>query len=187
LTDDQQCRLAAAVAQRIGLSERDRSMVYYAALLHDIGNIGVSDGVLNKPGPLFDAERQLVRAHVQIGNDLLRHIPVLGVVADVVRHHHERFDGAGYPDGLRGEDIPLAARIVAVVDAYFAMLSPRSYRQPLSREMACEELRRGAGSQFDPRVVDAFLAVLNDATGTAAGRISVMEVSLPGLALAASD
>ena len=122
-------------SEHLRLSEYDRSVVYYAALLHDIGNVGVSDGVLNKPGPLLDAERQLVRAHAQIGNDLLRPIPILEPVAEVVRHHHERYDGSRYPDGLQGEAIPIAASIVAVVDAYFAMLAPRSYRVELSWQL----------------------------------------------------
>jgi HD-GYP domain-containing protein (c-di-GMP phosphodiesterase class II) len=160
--DDLGCRLASATAERLGLPDQERSLVYYAALLHDIGNIGVSDGVLNKPGPLLEEERELIRAHVQIGKELLHEVPVLGVVAEIVRHHHERFDGEGYPDRLRGEEIPIAARIVAVADAYFAMLSTRSYRPPLSPELACEELRRSSGSQFDPRVVDAFLSVLEE-------------------------
>jgi len=180
-TDDSAGRLATLTSERLGLSECDRSVVYYAALLHDIGNVGVSDGVLNKPGPLLDAERQLVRAHAQIGNDLLRHIPILEPVAEVVRHHHERFDGSGYPDGLQGEAIPIAARIVALVDAYFAMLAPRSYRVELSPELACEQLRQGSGTQFDPRVVDAFLSALEETGSRAARAAQRLEVPLPGL------
>jgi HD-GYP domain-containing protein (c-di-GMP phosphodiesterase class II) len=153
-------RRARALAEQLGLPEHEQSIVYYATLLHDIGNIGVSDGVLNKPGPLLEAERELIRAHAQIGHDLLQHVPLLQGVAEVVRHHHERYDGGGYPDRLRGEAIPVAARIVAVVDAYGAMLAPRSYRPALTHEQACLELRRGAGTQFDPRVVEAFLAGL---------------------------
>jgi HD-GYP domain-containing protein (c-di-GMP phosphodiesterase class II) len=153
--------LAGDVAEKLGLSEYERSIVYYATLLHDIGNIGVSDGVLNKPGPLLDAERELIHAHAQIGQDLLREVPLLEPVAEVIRHHHERYDGSGYPDGLQGEDIPIAARIVAVADAYGAMLAARSYRPALTRDQACQELRRGAGTQFDPRVVHVFLAALD--------------------------
>jgi hypothetical protein len=152
---------ARPVADRLGLSQYERSTVYYAALLHDIGKIGVSDGVLNKPGPLLEAERELIRAHVQIGHDLLRNLPLLEPVAEVVRHHHERYDGTGYPDGLKGDAIPVAARVVAVVDAYRAMRAPRSYRLALSKEQACRELRRGAGTQFDPHVVEIFLASLD--------------------------
>jgi hypothetical protein len=175
--------LARAVAERLGLSEYERSIVYYAALLHDIGNIGVSDGVLNKPGPLLDAERELIRAHSQIGHDLLREIPVLEAVAAIVRHHHERYDGTGYPDGLQGDEIPIAARIVAVVDAYNAMLAPRSYRPALTSAEACEELRRGAGSQFDPHVVDVFLAALATSAAKEIERMDEIHVGLPGLEL----
>ncbi|MCA1648052.1 MAG: HD domain-containing protein [Chloroflexi bacterium] len=162
---DAASRQARAVAQRLGLSEYQQSSAYYASLLHDIGNIGVSDGVLNKPGPLMDAERELIRAHAQIGQDLLQHIPLLHGVAHIVRHHHERYDGSGYPDGLQGEAIPIEARIVAVVDAYGAMLTTRSYRPPLTREQAWLELKQGAGIQFDSRVVEAFLAELRSDDG----------------------
>jgi HD-GYP domain-containing protein (c-di-GMP phosphodiesterase class II) len=178
------CRLARAVADRLGLSEHERSIVYYAALLHDIGNIGVSDGVLNKPGPLLDAERELIRAHTQIGHDLLREIPVLDAVAGIVRHHHEGYDGSGYPDGLQGDEIPIAARIVAVVDAYGSMLAPRSYRPALTHDQACEELQRGSGTQFDPHVVEAFLVALDDAQAWApTSDDDDVEVALPALNL----
>jgi HD-GYP domain-containing protein (c-di-GMP phosphodiesterase class II) len=178
------CRLARDVAARLGLSEYDQSIVYHAALLHDIGNIGVSDGVLNKPGPLLDAERELIRAHTQIGHDLLREIPVLEAVAGIVRHHHERYDGTGYPEGLQGDAIPIAARIVTVVDAYGSMLAPRSYRPARNHDEACQELRRAAGTQFDPRVVDAFLAALGSADlRTIEHTDGPLEVSLPGLDL----
>jgi HD-GYP domain-containing protein (c-di-GMP phosphodiesterase class II) len=176
------CRLARRVAERLGLSEYERSIVYYAALLHDIGNIGVSDGVLNKPGPLLDAERNLIRAHTEIGHDLLREIPVLAAVAGIVRHHHERSDGTGYPDGLQGDAIPMAARIVAVVDAYGAMRASRSYRPSLTAEQACRELREGAGTQFDPLVVDVFLAALDSAERQAEPSDNdQLEVRLPDL------
>jgi HD-GYP domain-containing protein (c-di-GMP phosphodiesterase class II) len=175
-------RRASMVAERLGLSEHERSIVFYAALLHDVGNIGVSDGLLNKPGPLIDAERELIRAHTQIGYELLREVPLLDVVAGIVRNHHEWFDGSGYPNGLQGDAIPIAARIVAVVDAYGAMLAPRSYRPALSSELACEELRRGAGSQFDPQVVDAFLAVVNSVDArTQVTFDEFTELDLPGI------
>ena len=180
-TDDSAGRLATVVSERLGLSEYDRSVAYYAALLHDIGNVGISDGVLNKPGPLLDAERELVRTHAQIGHDLLRQVSILETVANVVRHHHERYDGSGYPDGLRSEAIPMPARIVAVVDAYFAILSPRSYRPELSPELACSQLRQGSGTQFDPRVVDAFLSVLDNTGAPAARGAQPLEVPLPGM------
>ncbi len=161
-TNEAAARYARRIAARLNLSGQDQSLVCYAALLRDIGKVGVADGVVNKPGPLLPAERELLRAHVRLGHDLLRRVPALRDVAAVVLHHHERYDGAGYPDGLRGEAIPIAARIVGAVDAYCAMLEKRSYREPYSEEWARAELTRGAGSQFDPRVVEAFVAVLDD-------------------------
>ncbi|HEX7239458.1 MAG TPA: HD domain-containing phosphohydrolase, partial [Longimicrobiaceae bacterium] len=134
----------------------------YSALLHDVGKIGVSDGVLNKPGPLLPEERELMRAHVRVGYDLLSNVPALRAVAEVVLHHHEWYDGSGYPDGLKGEEIPVAARIVAAVDAYCAMVTRRSYKEAYTEEHARSELERCAGSQFDPRVVRTLLAVLDD-------------------------
>jgi putative nucleotidyltransferase with HDIG domain len=154
-------RYARLLADELGLSEFERAVVCYAALLHDVGKIGVSDGVLNKPGPLLPEERELVRSHVRVGHDLLRTIPALESVADAVLHHHEWWDGTGYPDGLRGESIPMPARIVAVVDAFGAMVTRRSYKEAYSEEHARDELRRAAGTQFDPHVVEAFVKILD--------------------------
>jgi putative nucleotidyltransferase with HDIG domain len=154
-------RYGRLVAEKLGLSAQEQALVCYSALLHDVGKIGVSDGVLNKPGPLLPEEMELMRAHVRVGHDLLSNVPVLERVADVVLHHHERYDGGGYPDGLRGDEIPLAARIVAVVDAYCAMITRRSYKEAFTEEYAREEVRRCAGTQFDPQVVDAFLSVID--------------------------
>lgn len=153
-------RYARLTAERLNLSDYDLSLVCYAALLHDVGKIGVSDGILNKAGPLLPEERELVRAHVRVGHDLLCKVSALDAIADVVLHHHEWYDGTGYPDGLKGEDIPIASRIVCVVDAYSAMITKRSYKEAYMHERACEELIRCSGTQFDPKVVDAFLAVL---------------------------
>lgn len=155
------CRYARWTAKRLGLTVRERSLVAYAALLHDVGKIAVSDGILHKPGPLLPEEREVVRAHVRIGHDLIARIPALSDVAEAVLHHHERWDGTGYPKGLRGDDIPLAARIVSVVDAFGAMVSHRSYKDAYPLEMARDELSRCAGTQFDPRVVEVFLEVLD--------------------------
>jgi HD-GYP domain-containing protein (c-di-GMP phosphodiesterase class II) len=150
------------IADRLELSQHDRSVVCYTALLHDVGKIGVSDAILNKPGPLLPHELELVRAHVRVGHSLLQRIPALQVVAEAVLHHHEWFDGSGYPDGLAGEQIPVASRIVAVVDAYSAMTTSRCYRRACSQEVAREELVRCAGTQFDPRVVEVFLSLLDE-------------------------
>ncbi|HET7228596.1 MAG TPA: HD domain-containing phosphohydrolase [Longimicrobium sp.] len=154
-------RYARLVAERMGLAAHEQALVCYSALLHDVGKIGVSDGVLNKPGPLLPEEMELMRAHVRVGHDLLRNVPVLEQVAEVVLHHHERFDGDGYPDGLAGDEIPLASRIVAVVDAYCAMITRRSYKEAYTEDHARDEVRRCSGTQFDPTVVDAFLSVVD--------------------------
>ena len=154
-------RYARMIAERLMLSEPERRIVCYAALLHDVGKIGVSDGVLNKPGPLLPEETSLVRAHVRVGHDLLLNVPALRDVAHAVLHHHEWFDGTGYPEGLRGEDIPIASRVVGVVDAYCAMVRRRSYKEPFTADHARAELVRCAGSQFDPAVVETFLVVLD--------------------------
>jgi len=137
-------------------------VVCFGGLLHDVGKIGVSDGVLNKPGKLLPEEWDLMRSHVRIGRDLLSRVPVLSRVAEVVLHHHERIDGKGYPDSLSGEQIPLTARIIAVVDAYSAMTAKRSYKESMSEAEARAELVRCKGTHFDPAVVDAFLAALDD-------------------------
>lgn len=158
---EQVSRYARLIARHLNLTDLERSVVSYAALLHDIGKIGVSDGLLNKPGPLLPEERELVRTHVRVGHDLLHHVPALRPVAHAVLHHHECYDGTGYPHGLTGDAIPVAARIVCVVDAYSAMVTRRSYKDAYSEERAREELRRCAGSQFDPRIVDAFLYVMD--------------------------
>lgn len=154
-------RYSRLTAEELKLEDYDRSLVCYGALLHDVGKIGVSDGVLNKPGPLLPEERELVRAHVRVGHDLIARVPALKTVADIVLHHHEWYDGSGYPEGLKGADIPIAARIVCVVDAYCAMITKRSYKEAYSDERARAELLRCAGTQFDPRVVDAFLKMLD--------------------------
>lgn len=155
------CRHARLIARRMELSAFDQSVVCYAALLHDVGKIGVSDGVLNKPGPLLPEERDLMRAHVRIGHDLLRGVPGMEEVAEVILHHHEWYDGNGYPSRLQGEQIPIGARVVAAVDAYSAMVTRRSYKEAYTDEHARSELRRFSGTQFDPQVVEAFLAVLD--------------------------
>ncbi len=153
---------ARAAAERLGLSDAELRVTCYAALLHDVGKIGVSDGVLNKPGPLLPEERKLVEAHVRIGHDLLNGVPALRDVASAVLYHHERYDGTGYPEGLSGDRIPMASRIVAVVDAYCAMLDERSYKPPYPPEKARAELIRCSGSQFDPRIVPAVLHAIDE-------------------------
>jgi putative nucleotidyltransferase with HDIG domain len=159
---EQVSHYARVAAERLGLSETDLRVTCYAALLHDVGKIGVSERVLNKPGPLLPEERKLVEAHVRIGHDLLHGVPALREVASAVLYHHERYDGGGYPDGLAGEHIPMASRIVAVVDAYCAMIDARIYKEAYPPEIARAELIRCAGSQFDPRVVEAVLRAIDE-------------------------
>jgi len=174
-------RLARLTAAELDLPDDERDVVCFAALLHDVGKIGVSDGVLNKPGPLLPEERDLVRTHVRIGHDLLSRVPSLTPVANVVLHHHEWYDGQGYPDGLSAERIPFAARIVAVADAYCAMITRRAYSDALPEDAAIAELRRCAGSQFDPRVVDAFTRVVASSHASDGGDGVAQCGLLPGL------
>jgi cyclic di-GMP phosphodiesterase len=135
----------------------DDPSLEYGFLLHDVGKIGIADQVLNKPGPLTPGERALIKLHPTIGADILSGVALLqGKGVEVVRSHHERWDGAGYPNGLAGEDIPLSARIFAVADALDAMTSDRPYRSALGWDAATEELLAQAGTQFDPQVVRAF-------------------------------
>jgi diguanylate cyclase (GGDEF)-like protein/putative nucleotidyltransferase with HDIG domain len=154
--------LAGAVARRLGLDGEDVERIAAAALLHDIGKVAVPDSILSKPGALNDEEWQVMRGHTIVGERILRAVPGLGPVARIVRHGHERVDGTGYPDGLRGDEIPVGSRIVLVCDAYDAMTSDRPYRDALTHATAAAQLRAGAGTQFDPRVVDALLQYLSD-------------------------
>jgi two-component system cell cycle response regulator len=151
--------LARAVAEALGLDGEDGELVVRAAELHDVGKVAVPDAILAKPGPLDEAERAFMERHTVIGEAIVEAAPALAPVAALVRASHERWDGAGYPDGLAAEAIPLGARIVAVCDAYSAMVQARPYGPVLDEAEALDELRRCAGSQFDPRVVAAFCAV----------------------------
>jgi two-component system cell cycle response regulator len=151
---------AAATARELGLTGEHVDEIARAAELHDIGKIAIPDSVLHKPGPLDDGEWALMRQHTVIGERILLAAPALKPVAALVRASHERWDGAGYPDQLSGDTIPLGARIVAVCDAYDAMTSDRTYRAAMTPSAAIAELRRCAGSQFDEAVVDAFAATL---------------------------
>jgi diguanylate cyclase (GGDEF)-like protein len=161
-------RLAAAVARQLGLSEDEVTLARLTAELHDVGKTAIPDAILNKPGPLDPAEWEFMKRHTLIGERILAAAPALARVAPLVRATHERSDGTGYPDGLHENEIPLSARIVAVVDAYDAMTADRPYRTPLTSDQAISELRRCAGSQFDPAVTDAFIAVYKAAANKAA-------------------
>ena len=152
--------LCAAIARRLGLDAEERRALDAAARLHDLGKIGVPDVILNKPGSLSDGEWAIMRRHPEWGAETLAHVPGTTALVAAVRAHHERWDGSGYPDGLAGEAIPLAARIVSVADAWHAMTSDRSYRRALDAEHARQEIRDGAGTQFEPRAAEALLSFL---------------------------
>ena len=161
--------LAARVGAQAGLDLPTLEAVAYGALLHDVGKIGVPESILSKPGPLDDSEWDLMRRHPEIGERICRPLSASQRFAPIVRHHHERWDGYGYPDGLRGEAIPLGARIVALVDAFDAMTHDRPYRSALSTPVAVGELWREAGRQFDRALVPLLVVELerdNEGVGT---------------------
>ena len=151
---------AVAVARRMGLSEDEVADVEQVALLHDIGKIGVGDAILNKPGPLTDPEWELMRMHPVIGEEIVASTKGLAHLAPAIRAEHEKWDGKGYPDGLKGEEIPLASRIILVCDTFHAMTSNRPYRKALGAEAALGELQKNAGAQFCPRTVEAFVGMV---------------------------
>ncbi|HVJ50647.1 HD-GYP domain-containing protein [Desulfitobacterium sp.] len=148
------------LAEELKLSEERVEFIKYAGVLHDVGKIGVSETVLNKQGPLTESEWEMIRNHPSIGQNIIQSIDFLFDVSQVVRHHHERIDGKGYPDGLIGEDIPLESRIIAVADSYDAMTSVRSYRQGKSTSAALIELESVAGTQLDAQLVDIFCKIV---------------------------
>lgn len=155
-------KCSAAIARKLGWSEKDVQNLQYVALLHDIGKIGVPDAILNKPSRLSDEEFQVIKKHPVIGNDILKDIHMIKSVAEGALYHHERYDGQGYPFGLAGEDIPLYARIIGIADAYDAMTSNRIYRHKLTMEKVIREFENGRGTQFDPLLTDLFLEMLHD-------------------------
>ncbi len=156
----QHASLALVLADELNLPERERYALWVGGLLHDIGKIGVPAEILRKPGPLTPAEWEIMRQHVTISENIVRGLFDLEEAALAVATHHERYDGYGYPRGLRGQDIPRLGRLLAVVDAYLAMVHDRPYRKGLSEDAAIAELRANAGTQFDPEVVEAFLRAL---------------------------
>jgi putative nucleotidyltransferase with HDIG domain len=148
------------IARQMGLSEKEVEKISHAATLHDIGKIGMRIESLNKKGNLTEEEKKMFRSHPKKGCTILEPISFLQTLIPIIYHHHERYDGLGYPDGKAGEEIPLEARILAVADSYDAMTSTRAYRGAMSREEAIQELKKNAGTQFDPGVVEAFMKVL---------------------------
>jgi HD-GYP domain-containing protein (c-di-GMP phosphodiesterase class II) len=150
---DRVSRIAGAIAREMGLSENQIEQIELAGMLHDIGKIGVEDRILMKPSRLDEDERDLMRRHPMYGASILEPSSALRPLVPIVLHHHENFDGTGYPEGLKGEQIPIGARIIIVADAYEAMTSDRIYRKAIGHERALEQLERHKGVQFDPRVV----------------------------------
>jgi len=162
-------RLALAVARQLGLDTDGQRTVEFGALLHDIGKIAVPKEIVNKPGKLDEREWEIIKTHTVEGQRMLARVGgFMGRVGWIVRSHHERWDGGGYPDGLRGQDIPLAARIISCCDAFDAMTTTRPYRRAMPHSVALAELVRHAGAQFDPHVVDALSAVVERSPGVRA-------------------
>ncbi len=156
---DRVTRISTNIAGIMGCSEEDIEIIGFAGMLHDIGKIGVSDAVLQKRGKLTSEEYEIIKEHPGIGDQILEPLGMLPREQAIIRHHHERWDGNGYPDGLKGKEIPFLARIVSLADAYDAMTSNRVYRGALSHEVAVEEIKRNAGFQFDSIIVKAFISL----------------------------
>ncbi len=148
------------IARRMNLDNLDN--IYVIALLHDIGKIGIPDDILKRVGRLMPDEYALMKQHTEFGRMILTDVPSVPGITEGAKYHHEHYDGSGYNEGLRGENIPLIGRIICVADAYDAMTSPRSYRRGLSKAEAINELNRCAGSQFDPNVARVMIKMLND-------------------------
>ena len=151
---------AVALARELGWSEAEIKEFEREALLHDIGKIGVPDAVLNKPGRLTNEEFAVIKSHTTIGRGILEGLDGMNEAAKVAAYHHERYDGRGYPEGLKGDKIPKHARVISIADAYDAMHSDRIYRKALSNEVIREELKKGSGVQFNPNFLPAFLNII---------------------------
>lgn len=152
---------ALQISQTLGLSVREQQTVWQAAQLHDIGKIGIPDAILNKPGILNKEEKEIMRTHPEIGGNICSTLSFARDFLPLIRHHHEHFDGTGYPDGLKGEEIPFLARIITIADAVDAITSQRSYRPGRTIDYALEELAKGKGSQFDPMIAQVFIDSFN--------------------------
>jgi len=150
---------ALRLGRKLGLDKRQMQILGQGSLLHDIGKIGTPDAILLKPGPLDDEQWRIMRQHPEIGRGVLLSVPFLRDAAEIVHSHHEHYDGSGYPRGLAAEQIPLGARIFAVVDVYDALSSDRPYRKKMSYGEVREEIKKGSGTHFDPRVVEAFMQI----------------------------
>ncbi|MCG8634507.1 MAG: response regulator [Desulfobacterales bacterium] len=152
-------KYAHMIAAEMGCSEEELDVINFAGSLHDIGKIGIRDDILLKPGRLTDEEYEKIKEHPVIGADIISKLGLWDREMEIIRHHHERYDGKGYPDGLKGEQIPKLARIMAVADCYDAMASDRAYRKKMDKNDALETIKRNSGTQFDPKAVDAFMRI----------------------------
>lgn len=153
-------QFAIAIAGELDMSDDEKRHLEYAGYLHDIGKLGISDAILHKPGKLNDEEWKIMKKHPENGLEILASLKFLPDEKIIIKHHHERYDGRGYPDGLSGEEIPLGSRILAVTDSFDAMNSKRRYRPPIPKEKIISELETGRGTQFDPRIMDIFLDII---------------------------
>jgi HD-GYP domain-containing protein (c-di-GMP phosphodiesterase class II) len=150
------------LARSMGIAEQELMHFRRGALLHDVGKLGISENILNKPGPLNETEWKIMQTHPQLANELLSSINYLAPALDIPHYHHERWDGSGYPDGLREEQIPFPARLFAVVDVFDALTSNRPYRSAWSRQVALNHIQQSSGKLFDPVVVKAFLQIMKE-------------------------
>lgn len=171
-------RFTLKLAEKMGISDEDQlQMIEWGAILHDVGKIGVPDSILQKPGPLNDEEWGIMKTHPELGYKALQDIPFLKNAALIVKHHQEKYDGTGYPAGLKGKEIPLGARIFAVGDTYDAMSSDRVYRDALPYKTIVEEFKKCSGSQFDPRVVNAFLKIPKEEWENIRAEVDAMDLT----------
>jgi len=154
--------LSKKIGKHLNLTEESLNDLQLLAMLHDIGKVGIDDRILNKAGPLNEEEWEIMKKHPEIGYRIAMSTMELESVAEYILHHHERWDGSGYPRGLKGESIPLLSRILAVVDAFDAMTEGRVYRQKKTKEAALEEIKQNAGTQFDPNIAEIFLHIMNN-------------------------
>jgi len=153
---------AVEIAKKLDLPREDIELIKQAAMLHDLGKIGVSDSILLKKGKLTKKEFQEIKKHPQIGADIIRPIQFLHNLVPFIFYHHERWDGKGYPSGIKGEDIPMGARIIAIADVYQALISDRPYHKAFSVKKALEIIKNASGKQFDPRIVNIFFKVIKE-------------------------
>lgn len=161
------------IARRMNFSKEVQEKIYYMGMLHDIGKIGIPDSILKKPGKLTEEEMQIIRSHPTIGGEILKDFTAIEGISDGARYHHERYDGKGYNEGLKGKEIPLYARIICVADCYDTMSSRRVYKDHIDDEYILKELQECSGKQFDPQIVPYMIEMIKDGTASLQGMIQV--------------